>query len=529
MKKILILCFLFFLINDINAQNAGTKEDREALFNYIIEKTQIREAWSPIKEERLNFNPMADMLALKEEVINADTNEKLFYALTKLSAARRDRHLSVREVQGGLKLPEINQGTAPVRFDVDFSNKNAPFLFVADFDRNIKDHSSKIPAIGDRLLRINGENINAYLDRTKVYIRHSTNENFIKNMAQRLTVKNRDLPPAFFKEKITLTLKPKKGREYSVTLPYLKEVDWKHGVFIKDYPGYEKETSFNYESFELYKPRDPTNKTLVLWWYGFRGDLPEASDGLVKWAEENNALNYDLIIDAIDARGGSQGAYALARLSPKPFKTTGGNLKLSDITYDFIARYTDRYVKRQAQMDHDSRETEDDGSYAIEWLNGPVLKGLAAGQAYSNNTPFKCAHLPYYSDWIMQPAEKHFTGRMVVMFGPRGGSHLTQFAAMINDNNLGHTIGMQDGGYSNTWEWTEVLKFPGTDTPVASFMWDIGHTIRPNGQIAEGNPSQIDEYIPVTRDNYLTYKRMLLDKALKHLQSTPENVNLMDK
>ncbi len=529
MKKITTLFLLFFLLFETSAQNAGTKQDREALFDYIIEKTKIREAWSPIKEERLGYNPMQEMMALKDEVINADTDEKLFYALTKLSAARRDRHLSVGKVKGGLDLPVINQGTAPVRFDVDFSDTTNPFLFVADLDKDIKSHSTKIPAIGDQLIKINDEEIESYLNRAKVYIRHSTNENFIKNMAQRLTIKNRDLPPSFFKDEVTLTLKPRKGREYSVTLPYLEEVDWKYGVFIRDYPGYEKVTSFEFESFELYKPADPSNKTLVLWWYGFRRDLPEASDALVEWAEQNNALSYDLIIDAIDARGGSQGAYALARLSPKPFKTTGGNLKLSDITYQFISAYTDRYVKRQAQMDHDSRETEDDGSYAIEWLNGPVLKGLAAGQEYSNNTPFKCAHLPYYSDWIMQPAEKHFTGKMVVMFGPRGGSHLTQFAAMINDNDLGHTIGMQDGGYSNTWEWMEVLKFPGTDKPVTSFMWDIGHTIRPNGQIAEGNPSMVDEYIPVTRDNYLTYKRMLLDKAQKHLQSLPEDVTLMDK
>jgi len=150
-------------------------------------------------------------------------------------------------------------------------------------------------------------------------------------------------------------------------------------------------------------------------------------------------------------------------------------------------------------------------------LNGPVLKGLAAGQEYSNNAPFKCAHLPHYSDWIMQPAKKHFTGKMVVLLGPWGGSHLSQFAAMVIDNDMGHTIGMTDGGYSNTWEWTEVLKFPGTDKPVVSFMWNIGHTIRPNGQILEGNPAIVNEYVPVTKDNYLDYKNILLGKAHKWL------------
>ena len=48
-------------------------------------------------------------------------------------------------------------------------------------------------------------------------------------------------------------------------------------------------------------------------------------------------------------------------------------------------------------------------------------------------------------------------------------------------------------------------------------MWSIGHTIRPNGEILEGNPAQVDDYIPLTRDNYLSYYEILLTKALKHL------------
>ena len=60
----------------------------------------------------------------------------------------------------------------------------------------------------------------------------------------------------------------------------------------------------------------------------------------------------------------------------------------------------------------------------------------------------------------MKPAEVHFTGKLIAFFGPWGGSHLSQFSAMIYDNNLGHTMGMPDGGYSNTWEWEEDLIFP---------------------------------------------------------------------
>lgn len=499
-------------------QHTATAEDRRALFDYIIEKTKIREAWSPIKEQKLGFNPIEDMMALKEEFIAADTDEKLFYTLQKLSAARRDRHLSVRTVDGGLKLPEMSKSTAPIRFSPDFSDKDNLFLFVSDLGKDIASYTSVTPKVGDELVRINGEEIKSYLQRAIVYTQHSTYENYVVKMGQNLAVKDSKLPPWFYKEKLNLTLKPKNGKEYSIALPYLQKVNWEHGIFRRNYKGYKKVNTFDFDSFELYQSTNKSNKTLLLWWYGFRRDLPEASDALVAWAEKNNKLDHHLIIDAVDSRGGSQGAYALARLSPKAFKTTGGNLKLSDITYDFVSNYTQKYLQRKTLMDHDSKETEDDGTWVVDWLNGPVLKGLAAGQDYSNNTPFKCAHLPHYSDWMMKPAQKHFKGKMVVFFGPSGGSHLSQFAAMIRDNTLGYTLGMPDGGYSNTWEWTEILKFPGTNQSIASFMWNIGHTIRPNGQILEGNPAMVDEYIPQRRDNYLEYKNLLLDRALQYLQ-----------
>ena len=78
---------------------------------------------------------------------------------------------------------------------------------------------------------------------------------------------------------------------------------------------------------------------------------------------------------------------------------------------------------------------------------------------------------------------------------------------------------MQDGGYSNTWEWEEDLVFPISGKPVVRFMWNIGHTVRPNGQILEGNPAQVDEFVPVTRENYLEYKIDLLERALKWLNT----------
>ena len=118
---------------------------------------------------------------------------------------------------------------------------------------------------------------------------------------------------------------------------------------------------------------------------------------------------------------------------------------------------------------------------------------------------------------MLEPARVHFRGDMVGLFSPYGGSHLDQFASILIDNGLAYTIGMPAGGYSNTWEWEETLYFPISGKPVVRYMWSIGHTIRPNGEVLEGNPALVDEYVPVTRDNYLQYYPTLIERALTHL------------
>ncbi|WP_411029788.1 hypothetical protein [Spongiimicrobium sp. 3-5] len=521
MKRIcIVLSFSIFLSSFTQAQkgNISTEEDRKALFDYIIAKTKEREAFSEPKNKALKFDPVQNMMALEEEFINATTNNELWFALKKLSAARHDKHLYIDVVDGGLKEPDIAKGQAPIRFHPDFSSKDKTVFFISDFSKDISTHSNGVlPKIGDQLIDINGIPLEEYIDQIKVYTKFSNLKNFLIRSADAISEKGPHLPKKFFNDTFKITLKPKKGKKYTLTLPYLNDVEWQYGRFLRNYKGYN--LAWKTDTFWLYVPNDTDNKSLLLWWYGFRSDLQQATNKLVDYAREHQMLDYDLIIDAVNSRGGSQGAYALARFSPKPFKTTGGNLKLSDITDDFIAKNTRRFTEQKAIMDGESAETEDDGSRLMEWLHGPVLKGLANRQAYSNNVPFKCAHLPYYSDWIMQPAKEHFTGQLVLFSGPWGGSHMDQFSAMINDNDMGYSIGMPSGGYSNTWEWEEELQFPISKKPVAQFMWNIGHTIRPNGQILEGNPAQVDEYVPVTKENYLDYKNILLQKALTLLDA----------
>ena len=114
-------------------------------------------------------------------------------------------------------------------------------------------------------------------------------------------------------------------------------------------------------------------------------------------------------------------------------------------------------------------------------------------------------------------APVHFSGPIAILSGPRGGSHLDQFVSMFADNGLAYIVGMPTGGYSNTWEAEEILHFPGTEQPVVRFMWNVGHTIRPNGEILEGNPPMPDAYIPLTRENFRTYHQILLEAALVEL------------
>ena len=231
-------------------------------------------------------------------------------------------------------------------------------------------------------------------------------------------------------------------------------------------------------------------------------------------------LDHDLIIDLTLSRGGSKGAYAIQRLSPRPFRTTFGNLRLSDAALKFSIAALEKQRRGSQTLDGGITETIDDGSWLTDWLCQDVLIGYAAGQRYSNNVPFKCAHAPRTSDGTIRPAKQHFRGRMVCWFSPHGGSHLDQFASIFRDNRLGHSIGMPTGGYSNTWEAEEHIGFPTTGEPLVMYMWSIGHTVRPNGEVLEGNPADVDEWFPMTRGNYQNYYQQLLDKSIKYLNGS---------
>ena len=492
-----------------------TPAAREALFEDIVAKTMAREAWSPIKNRVYGVSYPEAFEPFRQLFIDADTDEALYYAIVQLSNARNDRHLSVARVEGGLDFPSRPRLLAPIAFLPDFSDDRASF-FVSGLggDLSVIEGGRRL-SLGDRLLEINGVPIEDYIETVRPYHRASTEANFLMRAAMALNENSGLLPQAFYGERFIVKLKPRRGRAYTVSAPYLDphEAGVRSG-WEQRYPGFEKVLEFT--SFDFYRRKD--NRKIVLFdWYGFRDDIVMAMDAVIDYAAAEGLLDHDVIWDGTQSRGGGRGAYAIQRLQSKPFKTTFGNLRLSDVAPAFIDERVNMYRSRQ-QMSDGALETVDDGKWLVDWLTGDVTEGLKTGQDYSNDVPFKLAHAPEFSDGVLYPpALRHFTGELVCWLGPRGGSHLDQFAAIVVDNGLCPTLGMPAGGYSNTWEWEETLTWPGTDEPVVRYMWSIGHTIRPNGEILEGNPASVDEFIPLTAENFQSYYDILLQRSYELL------------
>jgi hypothetical protein len=203
-----------------------------------------------------------------------------------------------------------------------------------------------------------------------------------------------------------------------------------------------------------------------------------------------------------------------------------GNLRISDITPPLVQWLREGAVIAVARDTQTARPTlarditrRDSGRYLIDWLDMDVAAAIRAKQAYTNNVQFKSQFLPTASDGYLYPAEEHFTGPMVLLTAPSACSGADQFAAMFIDNELGLSVGMPEGGCSNTWEWEETLTFPISGKPVAMFSWSVGHSVRPNGEVLEGNSAQPRVSVPLTRDNYAKYYEILLGHALRYIEN----------
>ena len=484
--------------------------DLETLFDEIISKTERREAFSEVKETNIGFSALEDMKALREEFLASETELDLYYALVKLSNVRRDRHLRVYTVDGGLEGPELRPcEAAPVYVLPEITDVHNPVFFVSAAGEGVA-----TPQVGDVIVRINGSSMEEYIDEFAPWISHSTLPGLYWRMARDLPRRFFGRPLSLYSERLHLTLERPSGERYDVALPYVEGC----GGFSRSWASFDPYTGFDIvmerENFDVLL--DPSRKIILLRWLDFeRDELIQDIPALMSYAEEEEILDYDLIIDVTWSSGGSGGAYAIQRLVDQPFRTTFGNVRLSDLGNQVIDYYADGRGKRN---EADIPGFNLSRSWLYDWARTDAREAIDRGDEYTAAVPFKLAHLPKDSEGILQPVPVHFSGRMAVVNARTwGGSHLDQFMAMFVDNDLATFFGVPTGGYSNTWERGETLYYPGTTRPVVEFLWTVGHTIRPNGEILEGNPAQPDIYIPITRENYRDYHKMLLDAAIGSL------------
>ena len=494
----------------------GTPELRAELFDSIMEMTRRREAWSPFKEEGMGYDPLAEMEAVRDQVVNAGTEEELYYALTLLSNARRDSHLYLTPVPDGLSGPRLPEVHAPIQVRPDYTDMSAPGFFVSGVDRAALTGSG-LPgadrvAIGDAIVSVNGRAIPDFVETLRAWTRHSALQGLYWRLARDVPIRAPATAPSMYGETLDLELEDASGERYRASLPYLDPADVSLELGEAElYPGFSVVMErFN---FNVLRP-DDGRPIVLLQWLDFEYELIQDMIDLMEYAESEGILEHTMVIDVTASSGGSRGAYAIQRLVDKPFRTTFGNLRISDAAIDMIDSWA-------IEPDRDVPEIfglNESRSWLHEWARTGARQDVEDGLEYTRATPFKLAHLPQEAeDGILEPAPVHFSGPIAIIGGPNGGSHLDQFVSMFADNDLAFTIGMPTGGYSNTWEAEETLYFPGTDQPVVQFMWNIGHTLRPNGQILEGNAVQPEIYVPLTRENFRTYHRDLLEAALARL------------
>ncbi len=272
--------------------DTSTPEDRAALFDYILAKTLEREAFSPVKNCRLGLDIEKEMRKYRSELIAADTDEKVFYALEKISNARKDRHLKVSLVEGGLSLPGAVEDDslvphAPIRFSVDFGTPGHYFVFVSDFVENIRKYTGdEFPEVGDKLLAINGQPIDEYRRAIEPFHRYSTVEGFWWRFAYWIPQKSYIFPSHFYGENISLFLEKTGGKRYRLDLPYLSpdKISWSN-LGRPIYTNFS--LIFTAQTFDFYN-HDQEKPVLLLVWHGFRSDLIKDIDRLMEFAVQNS-------------------------------------------------------------------------------------------------------------------------------------------------------------------------------------------------------------------------------------------------
>lgn len=483
-------------------------KDNAALFDYLYQSILQREAFSSIKQKKLHINLEEDMLRLKSSFVQSADLDELLQHIVQLSNCRKDAHLKVQRLSQAYP---VSKRHLPLRFEADFSDWQQPFLFVSETAANARAFAG-LEGIqpGSRLIAINAMSMAEFLGKAKSLIPYSTEAFFYTKLAQKLSWNDPNLMPLLGEKAVRFTFENKQGEKKSIQLDYFEE---HHIKWLRQHPYDEQALFFTGNNFRCYRPC-PERKVLLLEWLDFEADMPAELAVFMEKAAAADLLDSDIILDATNSSGGENAGYLLRHLSKQSFKVTLGNLRISPITENFIE-------KEQAFFNNASQKAEgtaplgEDGKRLLDWLGTEVKAAIRQGRDYSNSAPFKLRYPT--QDGYLAPAPMHFSGKLVALFGPKTGSQVDQLAAMFIDNHLGHSVGMPTGGFSNTWEWEETILYPGTPIPIATFSWSIGQTIRPNGEVLEGNPPMVKERIPMTQHNYTIYRELLLQAAYRHL------------
>lgn len=471
------------------------------LFDTLYERIQKREAFSPIKDQRWGetFDDRINRLNLRQRFRDASTKEELYAAVNMLSAARCDAHLRIGDMN--LNVSEGSYKT-PIRFlpDLQKFRQDKMLEGVRYFvSQKGNDSSVSTVVVGDELLEVNGYPLAEYLNLMLPNYQMSTLAGgLIGQLAGGLSryYSTRDQLLYPNGKQASYRLRRPDGSMYLVTPEYtyssFSKVTWEgeNPLYTREYPGFRQAISTI--DYDLYVPTNTARKTLLIRWKDYE-QVKDTLSQLDEYITKNNMWNYNVVIDAAVSSGGSGSPLLIKRLAKQPFKTTFGNVRCSDIT--------DKFSRAQ----NFSRR---------KWIEDYCTQGFE----YTSSEPFKLRYFSEGSNGIMQPAEKHFTGNVAAIFGPYGGSNHDQMASMFIDNNIGVSFGLPTGGYSNTWEWVEeVAGF--------KFMYSIGHTLRPNGEILEGNPAEPLLRHPLQKNNFTSYFDELVKMAVYEVENR-QNVSL---
>ena len=479
------------------APQIGTPEQRVELFQELVAKIETREPHLPLKEQRFGFEIAPALLDVEDDFYYADTPRALWYALARLAGTRRDRRLHVRGMREGL-VPPASLGDAPVRLAPDFTNPDEPRFFVVRVaELGIEREAGEVLP-GDVLLEVQGQDPAEHMALAAPYLPHSTPEALWWAYAEELGNPRRlpsDLRGAIAHFRFKGRGRPSVEVQQAWGLGQRERWDaWNR----RQLTGYI--VDLERPSFRLYRPKREERRTLYLEWRRFRwGELERDVPALIAHAQERGWLEWDLILDITETATGSDAWYVLRHLTPKPFRVTSDDLRISDASLALAAQ--------SAGATH---------APLARWMREEVPRASEDGLEYAPPIPFR-ARPPLDEDGLLQPAKVHFSGRLVALFGPRSYGASDRLAAMIVDNELGHSIGMAMGGASHSWSWAEPLILPGSGRRLLEFSWSLGRTLRPNGEALEGNPAVPAQLVPLTADNYNGYRGVLVRRALRLL------------